>query len=380
MIRKAILEADLLEAVIGLPPNLMPHTGIPVCILVFNKNKPKEHANKVLFINADHNFSIESRKNILLPEHVERIAETFKTYSETDLFSRVVDIAEIRDNGFNLNISRYVDTSELASLLKQYCDKFEKYQLKELALEINSVGKGKRFDEKSNAFFIPRYRTAQPTVDVTALPESHHDYFQVVLNGKAVNHYVAQFLRSTIGQLALSSLANSSIMQTITLPSLNEVTVALPSLVHQRANIETHRKLSTLRESIEKINQDLSLNPTSSSEFEAQLDSMLEAVGRLSEADQIRSAIRQGESKTVEFKETYSLCVRKGTKEKYVETSALKTIVAFLNSEGGTLLIGVNDEPKIVGFARELEKFHKGDEDSFLKHLKNNWLFSQVSG
>ena len=53
--------------------------------------------------------------------------------------------------------------------------------------------------------------------------------------------------------------------------------------------------------------------------------------------------VAKGESKTVEFKETFALDVKKGTKEKYIEKSALKTIVAFLNAEGGDLLVGVND-------------------------------------
>jgi type I restriction system adenine methylase HsdM len=371
-IRQALVEADLIEAIIGLPSNLMAHTSIPMCILVCNMCKPKERANKVLIVNADRDFSKDGRKNVLLPEHVSRITDTFKAYSEIDQFSRLVSLDEIRNNDFNLNISRYVDTSELAGLLKQYCDKFEKYQLKDLALETNSVGKGKRFEEKPNAIFIPRYRAAQPIADIGALPESQHDYFQVVLNKKAVNHYVAQFLRSSIGKLALSSISNSSTMQTITRLSLNEVTVALPSPDHQRANIETHRKLSALRESIEKINQDLSLNPTSSSEFEAQLDSMLETVGNLSKADQVRSIMRQGESKTAEFKETFSLCLRENEKRKYVETSALKTIVAFLNSEGGTLLIGVSDTLQIVGIERELNEIYKKSEDKFLLNLKNS--------
>ena len=356
-IRQALLEDDLIEAIIGLPPGLLGATNIPTCILVCNKNKSADRKNKVFFVNANRDFTEDRRKRFLLPEHVEKIANAF--------------FDEIRENSFILNIQRYVDSSELASLLRQYCDRFEKYQLKDLALEINSTSHDRKFVEKQNSLYVPRIKALAPATESSMLNKNHHHYYQVVLDDRCINQYVAQFLSSTIGQHALAVLVESNLSQMITRAELNECIIALPPLEQQKGNVETHKKLSTLRESIEKINQDLSLNPTSATEFEAQLDSMLQAVGKLSQADQIRSIIRQGESKTVEFKETYNLCLRKETKEDYVETSALKTIVAFFNSEGGTLLIGVSDAPKIVGIERELKQFHKENDDKFLLHLKN---------
>jgi len=101
------------------------------------------------------------------------------------------------------------------------------------------------------------------------------------------------------------------------------------------------------------------------------LDSMLEAIGGLTDADEVRNIIRQGESKNTEYKETLSLDVKKKTKEKYVELSALKTIVAFLNTEGGTLLLGVADNGELTGIDIEIDKFHKSNTDKFLLHMKN---------
>ena len=189
-IRQALLEADFVEAVIGLPANLLPYTGIPVCILVCNKKKPKERANKVLIINADRNFSKEGGNNVLLPEHVAKIADAFEAYSDIERFSRVVSFDEMRDNAFNLNIPRYVDTSELAALLKQHCEQFDKYLIKDLALEINTVRAGKEFEEKPNSLFISRMNTQmrRPTTDLYAIPANRHmHYFQVVLNERAIN-------------------------------------------------------------------------------------------------------------------------------------------------------------------------------------------------
>jgi type I restriction system adenine methylase HsdM len=374
-IRQSMLESDLVEAVVGLPANLLSYTGIPTCLLICSKRKPEERIQKILFINADRQFSKERTKNVLLPEHVEKIVQALETYSDIEQFSRAVSLDEIRSNEFNLNIPRYVDTSELAVLLKQHCSQFKKYQIKDLAAEISATSVGKTFADKPNAVYIPRHvgHMRPPTAELSALPPGKHQhYFQVVLNDKAINHYVAQFLSSTIGRHALSALAQGSATPLINRASLAEVLVVLPSLNDQAANIQTHQRLIVLKDTIEKISQDLSLRPTASREFDDQLDSMLSVVGKLSIADQIRGVIRQGESKTVEFKETYSLCLRKKTKETYMETAVLKTIVAFLNSDGGTLLIGVNDGSEIIGIGREMDAFHNNDNDHFLKHLKNN--------
>ena len=85
----------------------------------------------------------------------------------------------------------------------------------------------------------------------------------------------------------------------------------------------------------------------------------------------VLSLIRQGESAELEFKETFSLCIRRQTKEKDIELSSLKTIAAFLNTNGGTLLIGINDSAQVVGLKREIEKFWKNKNDKFLLNFKN---------
>ena len=94
----------------------------------------------------------------------------------------------------------------------------------------------------------------------------------------------------------------------------------------------------------------------------------------LSSVDTVTALIPQGESKTLEFKQTFSLDIRKGSKEKYIELSALKTVAAFLNSQGGDLLIGVDDEGAITGVDEEIEKFYKNDDKyllNFKSHIKS---------
>jgi len=371
-VRQALLEADLVEAVIGLAPGLLFSTGIPSCILVCNKKKPSEREGKVLFINADRDYEKSAGRNTLRPEDTSRIVAAFESYCDEDQFARVVSLDEIRNKSFNLNIQRYVDNSELAGLLKQYCGKFDKHKLSELAQEVNSVGRNRPFEEKPNTVYIHKIAgSKKATVSLSDLGAHSDRYYQVVLEDNVVAAYVAQFLNTRIGKQSLSAVASWGVIPSISKVGLAECIIALPSRDVQRASVEAHPKLSELRDTIAKIDEELSLNPTSSSEFHSKLDSMLQAAGELSQADYMRSVIRQGESKTVEFKETFDLCLRQGTREKYVEESSLKTVVAFLNTDGGVLLIGISDDLQIVGIDRELKKFHKDNADKFLLHFKN---------
>ncbi|MCI0337402.1 MAG: type I restriction-modification system subunit M [Acidobacteria bacterium] len=121
-IRRKFLEQDLIEAVIGLPPNLFYGAGIPACILVMrpnltgqslNPNKPANRRGQALFINADAEFYAGRAQNYLRPEHVEKIASTFERYEDVPGYARRVSLEEIADpaNDWNLNIRRYVDNS-----------------------------------------------------------------------------------------------------------------------------------------------------------------------------------------------------------------------------------------------------------------------------
>jgi len=112
-IRTGIIEADRVEAVIGLAPNLFYGTGIPTSVLVLRGAAPRPvgRRGKILFINADHEFTAGRAQNYLDPRHAEKIVSAFREYRDVPGFARVVDIAELRENDFNLNIRRYVDNT-----------------------------------------------------------------------------------------------------------------------------------------------------------------------------------------------------------------------------------------------------------------------------
>lgn len=108
-IRKKILGMDLLEAVIGLGPNLFYGTGLAACILVFRQRKAQERKNKVLILDASREFKTGRAHNELLPEHVERIHSWYHDYQDVEGIARVVTLEEIAANDHNLNIPRYVE-------------------------------------------------------------------------------------------------------------------------------------------------------------------------------------------------------------------------------------------------------------------------------
>lgn len=112
-IRTALLSDDMIEAVIGLGPQLFYGTGIPACILVLRPkgSKPAGHRGKVLFINADREYREGRAQNYLEPEHVEKTVSAFHAFQDVEGFARVVSRAELADNNDNLNIRRYVDTT-----------------------------------------------------------------------------------------------------------------------------------------------------------------------------------------------------------------------------------------------------------------------------
>ena len=149
-IRKKLLSDDNIDAVIGLPANLFYSTGIPVCILVLKKCR---RTDDILFINAssEEHYEKGKRQNSLRPEDINKIVETYQFRREENRYSRKVYMREIKDNGYNLNISRYVNLSkeeekiDLAEVHRQLVATEEKIEaarqkhndfLKELGLEL----------------------------------------------------------------------------------------------------------------------------------------------------------------------------------------------------------------------------------------------------
>lgn len=111
VIRKELIKKDYIDAIIGLPANLFYSTGIPVCIIVLKKCRKND---KILFINAssEEHYEKGKRQNYLREKDVEKIIEAYKSRATESRYAREVSLSEIKENGYNLNITRYVNLSK----------------------------------------------------------------------------------------------------------------------------------------------------------------------------------------------------------------------------------------------------------------------------
>lgn len=111
VIRQYLIEQmNVVDAIIGLPANIFYGTSIPTCILVLKKNR--EHSGNILFIDASNEFEKQKNQNKLLPEHLDKIVAAFEKRENIEKYAHVATLQQIKDNDYNLNIPRYVDTFE----------------------------------------------------------------------------------------------------------------------------------------------------------------------------------------------------------------------------------------------------------------------------
>ena len=108
-IRQKLVTDDSIDCIIGLPGNLFYSTNIPVCIIVLKKCRKSDD---VLFINAAEYYEKGKKQNVMLPEHIDKIVETYRNRSEEERYSRRVSLREIVENDYNLNITRYVSLAQ----------------------------------------------------------------------------------------------------------------------------------------------------------------------------------------------------------------------------------------------------------------------------
>ena len=338
-----------LNGVFNVPPNLFTTSAIRPVIVAFSR---------------------EERSSLFVAEleeeaQAEAIAQAFVLGVGADSLYEGMSLADGKFDGFESLKARL----QLERLETQYKD-YKSYVLGEIAAEMNAIRSGESFEHKENSIYVPTIGSSIVTDDLSAVTIKHHNIIQVVLTDEAKSQYVAAFFRSDLGLLVLRSLTRGAVIPRISKSDLAQAQIALPSSSEQEEIVRSHRQLQTLTSAIANLQKELALNPRGASIIRGQVESMLDTIGGLTEADRVMNLTREGESSTVEFKETFSLDVRKGTREKYIELSSLKTVVAFLNTKGGVLLVGVTDAGEISGIRDEVKKLHKNN-DAFLLNFKN---------
>ena len=259
---------------------------------------------------------------------------------------------------------------------------YSKYKISEICSSINRARGGidpKPFEKIKDCVYLPFVGNKNAVTDINKLQIKEHNHFQLVVDGSIVMpEYLSSFFNSKLGKTYIESNKTGSTILTLSRETLKDMEVGIPPIEEQKNIIRNIKRVNELKDKIEEYANTLSINPISDHKTLDKVDSMMSIVSELSDADMLRSIIRRGEDISTEFKQTLSLDIAKQTKEKYITDSALKTIAAFLNTKGGDLLIGVDDDMNITGIDHELDKFHKGEKDKFLNNFKD--LFKKSIG
>ncbi|MDX8047287.1 type I restriction-modification system subunit M [Gracilibacillus sp. S3-1-1] len=111
-IREGLIKEDLVEAIIGMPANLFYGASIPACILILNRNKADNQKGKVFILDGSNDYQEGKNQNILRNEDIDKIVQSYDAWEDQEKYCRVVDLEEIEENDYNLNIARYIDTTE----------------------------------------------------------------------------------------------------------------------------------------------------------------------------------------------------------------------------------------------------------------------------
>lgn len=343
-------EGFFLRALIDPPNHILAHTSVKPVVAVISKS-------------PGHGLFVAS---LFEKYQAVEVAHRLSASKSSDSLSEGMIIQPDKFKGF-----RQLEAKIKLKQLENQFSEYESFHLSEIAEEVNTVARNEKFSPRENAVYIPKRNLLAVADDLDDVTGGHECMFQVVLTTRANNKYVKAFFMSELGQLVLDSLRTGSAFPVINKKNILEAQVSLPDRKEQDIIAQSISKLDKLTMEISSFQKELAISPFAAHSITEHVEKMLEVVGRLTESDQVMSLIREGESYRVEFKETFSLDVRTRKKEKFIELSALKTIVGFLNSDGGVLLIGVEDEGSVSGIADEVVKLHRGNYDKYLLHFKN---------
>jgi len=280
------------------------------------------------------------------------------------------------ENFYTFNTLRAI---ERIKELSSHYDEYKEGDLGDVLISIEeSIDVIEFLEEARNGIFIIKnMRSYGDLLPVTTDKEYVNiqgpwSYYYVELNKKVDAEYVVIFLQSHIGRalmLGITNIVNKS--NKLDKVSIKEIPIFFPLINVQKKIIRTHKKVVDLQESIDKFRNNLSLNPSQFiNESVDKIDDMLDQVGKLNKTDKVRQIIERGENSTIEFKRTFGLETNPNDPEYEKSREILKIRIfeqmsAFLNSYGGTLLIGVHDEEYVTGMEKELQMFYGKSHDKF---------------
>ncbi|MCE0493123.1 N-6 DNA methylase [Vibrio salinus] len=383
VIREGILKDDLIEAVIGLPPGLFYGTSIPTCLIIINKNKSLIRQRKVLFIDASQDFLSTSLMNVLREQDIQTVVDAYDKFESMGTFSKIVSVDDILSKEANLNISLYVNNSpvvqEIEALLSHH-EGFEQVSMKSKKL-VKSIGvvKSDIDDNELNAIFLRRTRPELGSILLSLKGQKIPSvgYVKILFNkDKLLSEYAKLFFESQLGRKMLSQIPTGTSIQTLQAKSIQSLSIPIPTIDVQLEVIKVALKLEIARGQIDQFFKKLTTEPKKYKSIEDSTDEMVYRLSALSDVKHLEHLISLGETRQMEFKQSFFANVDKIRNEKVkvekdrdTQGDIIKDIVSFLNTAGGILLIGVNDKGKVTGVDIEAKRFGFKKMDNYFQEL-----------
>lgn len=333
-------KAFFVNAIFQTPPGILEMTSIRPYIILFSRKETKE----IFVVDLDEGFNLK------------QIASNYQNNESTNIYEGLF-VSPEQFKGFE----RYKAEKEFEILAKQY-KKYEKVVVKNIVKEHST----KDFTDDSNSIYL-RMAGNFKVVDFEDITKNR--YLQLKLDIDKVNPlYLRTFLNSDIGVKYLDSFGNGAVIKHLQVDEFLNSEIYLLPLELQNKTIDIMTKIDNLKQKIDNFEQNVLHDPDSSSQVTLELNMLTETLENLSEEEALLSSIRGGETQHVEFKQTLSKNIKTKQKDKTMERMVLKTLCGFMNTDGGTLFVGVKDTGEICGIDKEM--FAKNN-DKFLLHFKN---------
>jgi hypothetical protein len=342
------------SAVIRTPKGFIARSTIqPLLVMV-----QKKSSDKTFVLDAHHYESLDL--------HLTNFFEQVDTGDiESGIWTTLSDFS-----GFEV----YAAREQMAVVSQGFTNDYRELRITDVAVEVNLCKTGSSFTHLENSVYLPLIGNGATVCHVEDIQIKHQNYCQVVLDiEKILPKYLSNFLGSPYGRLRIEEAKSlgAGFIPKLNRAQILNMQIAVPSIETQQRTCDFVDKLTTLRNTVIEIEESVSLNPVMTKSLLPKVEEVLSVFNKLSVEDQIKSLIRKGETKEIEFKQTFVLDVRQGVKNKDMTTAVIKTIAGFLNTDGGELLVGVSDAGEILGVNEEMSKFYSNSPDKYLQNVKN---------
>jgi len=265
-----------------------------------------------------------------------------------------------------LSFNRFQVQEQIDALITQYSE-YKKTPFSKV-LKTIKLTNIKTQENSPNQIFIDSYGIEPPELKIVRESKKQkYRYFQIELNIEFVtNEYLVIFFKSKLGKLVLESLRRDSLIG-IKKEVLLESEIPIPPKHEQWRIIHTANKINELNTIINELKNEISINPKNTDEIIEKIEKIKGPLQKITESDKIKYLVSKGENKEIEFKQVFMTDLKTGKPNKNVKKKIAKTIVAFLNTCGGTLLVGVSDDRKIIGIDSEITD----SDDKYLLRFSN---------